>query len=239
MNQWYGDRSRQKLIRRADAFAAARKGDPAAVPALLAILDQPGEGQLVRANAAGHLGRFQGPLVFDALVRATTDREPLVRAVAVLTLKPGSDSRDSRPVAAAALVTALADPIATVRLGAMVALVNLGIRELPGEDGDRLRSALAIFQARVQFNADDAGQQVAAGRFYLLAADPLKAIAALQAGLKLDPTAPAQYLLAGAYVEQNQYAKAREILQSIPVGDGQYEKAQRLLKAIAAQTAPK
>jgi predicted CXXCH cytochrome family protein len=236
MNQWWGDRSRQKPIRRADAFAAARKGDPAAVPALLAILDQPGEGQLVRANAAGHLGRFEGPEVFDALVRATADKDPLVRAVAVLALKPGTDAR---PVAAAALVKALADPVATVRLGAMVALVNLGIRELPGEDGERFKSALAMFQARVQFNADDAGQQVAAGKFYLLAADPLKAMAALEAGLKVDPTAPAQYLLAGAYVEQSQYAKAREILLTIPVGDGQYEKAQRLLKAIAAQGVPK
>jgi predicted CXXCH cytochrome family protein len=235
MNQWYGDRSRQKLIRRADAFAAARKGDPSAVPALLAILATPGEGQLVRANAAGHLGRYQGPEVFDALLRATADPEPLVRAVAVLSLKPANDNR---PLAAAALAKALADPVATVRLGALAALVNLGVRELPGEDGERFKSAMKIFEARAQFNADDAGQQVAAGRFYLLAADPAKAIDALTAGLKLDPTAPAQYLLAGAYVEQNQLAKAREILLAIPPGDPQYDKAQRLLKAIAAQAGP-
>jgi tetratricopeptide (TPR) repeat protein len=75
---------------------------------------------------------------------------------------------------------------------------------------------------------------VAAGRFYFLAADPVRAIAALEESLKLDPTAQAQYLLAGAYLEQNNYAKAREILLSIPPGDPQYEKAQRLLKKVPA-----
>ncbi|HTX34806.1 MAG TPA: HEAT repeat domain-containing protein [Bryobacteraceae bacterium] len=233
MDQWWGDRSRQKLIRRADTFAAARKGDAGSIPALVAILGDSSEGQLVRANAAGHLGRFEGQAVFDALVRATADPEPLVRAVAVLSLKAGQD----RATAAAALVKALADRVATVRLAAMLALVNMGIRELPGEDGERLQSAMQMFQARAQFNADDAEQQVAAGRFYLLAADPARAIAALRDGLRLDPTAPAQYLLAGAYVEQSDYPKAREILLAIPPGDAQYDKAQRLLKALAAQTA--
>ena len=234
MDQWYGSRSRQKLIRRADAFAAARKGEAAAVPALRAILGEPGEGALVRANAAGHLGRFQGPAVFDALLRATSDSEPLVRAVAVLALKP---SNEARAAAGAALVKALGDPAATVRLAAMVGLVNLGIGELPGADGVRLESAMKMFQARAEFNADDAGQQVAAGHVYLLASDAARAIDALRAALKLDPTAPAQYLLAGAYVKQNDLGKAREILLSIPPGDAQYDKAQRLLKAIAAQTA--
>jgi len=232
MDKWYGDRSRRKLIRRADAFAAARKGDPGAAPALLAILADADEGPLTRANAAGHLGRFQGPEVFGALARAMSDREPLVRAVAALSLKASED----RAAAAAVFEKALADPVATVRLGATVGLVNLGIRELPGADGERLKGGLAMFYARAEFNSDDAEQQVAAGRFYLLAADPARAIAALQGGLKLDPTAPAQYLLAGAYAEQSDYAKAREILLGIPPGDAQYDKAQRLLKAIAEKT---
>ena len=38
---WYGDKSRQNLIRRADAFTQARKGDPAAIPVLLQILSDP------------------------------------------------------------------------------------------------------------------------------------------------------------------------------------------------------
>ena len=213
MNQWYGDRSRQKMIRRADAFAAARKGDPAAVPALLAILGEPGEGQLVRANAAGYLGRYRDPAAFEAVLRATADREPLVRTVATLSLAPGADHRQA---AAEALVKGLGDPVATVRLASLVALVSLGVHDLPGEDGQRFESAKQLFQARAQFNSDDAQQQLAAGRFYLLAADPAKAAQVLEEGLKLDPTAPGQYLLAGADYEQKEFAKARQILEAIP-----------------------
>ena len=67
MNEWYSPASRQKLIRRADAFVAARKNDPASIAPLLDILDEPSEGPLTRANAAGYLGRFiADPRVFPA-----------------------------------------------------------------------------------------------------------------------------------------------------------------------------
>ena len=75
MDAWYGDRSRQKLIRRADAFALAGKGDPRAITNLLAILAEPSEGPLVRANAVGHLSRFSiDPTVFPAIEKAKFNR---------------------------------------------------------------------------------------------------------------------------------------------------------------------
>jgi len=233
MNNWYGARSRQKLIRRADAFSQAKAGDTQSIPRLLAILAQPSEGPLVRANAAGYLARFvSDPRVFTARIAALRDPDPLVRAVAAV---DWSSQAADRGVFIPELVRTLADPVATVRIRAMVSLVGLGIRQLPGEDGNRLEQAKQAFYARVQLNSDDADQLVAAGRFSFLAAEPLRAIAALEASLKLDPTAEAQYLMAGAYLEQNDYAKARAILQAIPPGDPQYEKAQRLLNVIAQQ----
>jgi predicted CXXCH cytochrome family protein len=232
MNAWYGNRSRQKLIRRADAFAEARAGDWQAVPKLLAILAETAEGPLTRANAAGYLARFsKDPGVFAARIRALSDPEPVVRAVAALGWTQGTGDWQTM---VNALQAALRDSIATVRLAAMVSLVGLGVRELPGAEGERMQIARQMFDARVQLNSDDSEQMVAAGRFYFLAADPVRAIAALEESLKLDPTAQAQYLLAGAYLEQNNYAKAREILLSIPPGDPQYEKAQRLLKKVPA-----
>ena len=231
MDRWYGKTSRRKLIRRADAFAKARANDAAAVPALLAILAEPAEGSLVRANATGYLERFSSdPTVSAAQLKAVTDEDPLVRAVAVAGWNANAADRQS---IAAALVGALADPAAIVRIRAMVSLVGMGIRELPGEDGERLNRARQAYSARAKLNSDDANQLIAAGRFYFLAADPVQAITALEASLKLDPTAQAQYLMAGAYLEQSQYDKARQILGTIPPGDPQYEKAQRLLKVIA------
>lgn len=237
MNQWYGPESRAKLIRRADAFAKARAADASAVPDLLGILAEPSEGPLVRANAAGYLERFsRDPAVFAARLKALTDSEPLVRAVVAV---GWSAETGDRQTITAALVRALADPVAIVRMRAMVSLVSLGVRDLPGEDGDRLNQAKRTFAARVQLNSDDAEQMVAAGRFYFLAAQPDDAIRALEASLKLDPTAPAQYLLAGAYLERNQYAEARRILETIAPQDPQYEKAQRLLKVIEQQAGRK
>ncbi len=233
MKEWYGDKSRQKLIRRADAFAGAWRGERQAVPQLLAILSEPAEGALVRANAVGHLGAFANdPAVFAALERALDDPEPLVRAIAVRSLHPGPADRAA---IAAVFTRMLADSFATVRVSAAVALIGMGLGELPSDDGARLERAMQMFRARAALNADDAEQDSAAGRFFLLAADPASAIKAFQTGLKLDPQIPVQYLLGGAYAQQGNLTVAKQILQAIPGGDPEYDKAQRLLKVIAAQ----
>jgi predicted CXXCH cytochrome family protein len=233
MNRWYNPASRQKLIRRADAFVAARKNDPASIASLLAILAAPSEGPLTRANAAGYLGRFLAdPRVFPALEAAVASADSPVRAVAVLGLTPPAPLRSA---AISDLRHALADTAATVRIAALVSLVSLGVRQLDGEDGARFAAARKLFDARAALNSDDAGQQVAAGRFYFLAADPERAIDAFRASLKLDPAIPSQYFLAGAYVEKGDLTEARKILEAIPAGDSQYEKAQRLLKVILSQ----
>lgn len=234
MNAWYGDRSRQKLIRRADTFALASKGDPRAIPNLLAILAEPSEGPLVRANAAGHLADFSAdPNVFAALERSLSDAEPVVRAIAALGIHPGPADRDR---AIKALTPALGDPVATVRIGAAASLVSLGIKELPGDDGDRLERAKQSFRERAEANSDDAEQEIGAGRFYYLIGDIPRAISAFRTSLRIDPASPARYLLAAAYVQKGEVPKAREILLTIPKGDVEYEKAQRLVKAIDAQS---
>ena len=179
MDEWYGGQSRQKLMRRADAFAAAGKGDAGAIPKLLEILGKPSEGQLVRANALGHLARFaKDPRVFTAFERALADSQPLVRAVAALRIKPGDAEK---PAATAVLVRALGDSAATVRVAATVSLVGLGIVKLEGEDGERFERAKQIFRARAELNSDDAEQQLGAGKFYLLTGDPVTAVGSLGA----------------------------------------------------------
>jgi tetratricopeptide (TPR) repeat protein len=234
MNEWYTPNSRQKLIRRADAFAAARRNDPGSVTDLLAIVAEPAEGPLTRGNAVGYLARFASdPRAFPALNSALTDAEPMVRALAAYEIVA---CRPERSIALPGLVRLLADPAATVRMSALVTLVTWGYRELPGEDGERLNSARLLYEARAALGADDAGQEVAAGKFYILSAEPDRAIAAFRGSLRLDPATQAQYLLAGAYAEKSDLAEARKILEAIPPNDPQYEKAQRLLKVILAQS---
>jgi predicted CXXCH cytochrome family protein len=236
MNAWYGDRSRQKLIRRADAFALAGKGDPRAIAGLTVMLADPAEGPLVRANAAGHLGKFSAdPTVFAALEHALSDSEPGVRAVAALRIQTGPADREA---AVKALTRSLGDSVTTVRIVAAASLVSMGIKTLPGEDGERLERAKELFRERAEANSDDAEQEIGAGRFYYLIGDFPRAISAFRTSLRIDPASPAQYLLAAAYVQKGDAAAARAILLTIPRTDSQYDKAQRLLKAIDAQPVP-
>jgi predicted CXXCH cytochrome family protein len=236
MAKWYGAESRQKLIRRADAFAAARTGDAGAISSLLDIFQTPAEGPFPRANALGYLSRFAAdPRVFPAMSQALADPEPLVRAVAALRMSPG---QYDRPAAVESLVHALGDTSAVVRIGAFTTLVSLGVRELPGDDGMRFANTRELFLARAALGSDDAAQQSALGTFFLLTGAPDDAIRAFQNTLRLDPSYPAQYLLAGAFTEKNDLVQAGKILAAIPTGDPQYDKAQRLLHIIEARTPP-
>ncbi len=237
MDAWYGTHSRQKLIRRADAFALAAKGDPRSIDPLLAILADPAEGPLARANAAGHLSQFsKDPSVFAALEHALSDKEPAVRQVAALRIEPGPVDREA---AVTALTRALDDAETSVRIGAAASLVSMGVRDLPGEDGRRFERAKESFRARAEANSDDAEQQIAAGRFYFLTGDLPRAIDAFRVSLRIDPESPAQYLLAAAYVQKGEVDRARHILLAIPPADSQYDKARRLLNAIDARKTPR
>jgi predicted CXXCH cytochrome family protein len=233
MKAWYGESSRrEKLIRRADAFSSARKDDPGSIPLLLAILGNAKEGPYPRANAAGHLRRFSyDPIVFAALERAVEDPDPLVRAVAVLNLRPGPADRSS---AIPLLTKSLGDPAAIVRMGAVASLVSLGVHDVPGEAGEQFKRAKAAFAARAAHYSDDATQQIAAGRFYLLAGDPAHAVDALELSRRLNPEAAIQYLLGYAYAQRGEISRAREILSAIPSADPQYNAAQKLLDSLAS-----
>jgi len=229
MSEWWGGGSRQKAIRRADTFAQARAGDAAALPKLLEIAADTDEGPFARANALGYLSRFgSDPRVFAIFEWALGDSHPLPRIVAALRMPKG-------PAAVADLTRALRDPVATVRLSAAVSLVAAGVRDLPGEDGKRFAEARALYAARAELNNDDAGQQFAAGRFFLLTGDPARASQSLTASMKIDPETPAEYLLGYALAQQGKYAEARTQLGKIAPSDPRYADAQALLKAIESR----
>ena len=92
----------------------------------------------------------------------------------------------------------------------------MGFRQPPSEFVEPLEMAKQLFRARAALNADDAEQDMAAGRFYPVTADPASAVAAFQTSLKLDPQIPVQYLLGGAYASQGNFAAAKQVLGSDP-----------------------
>lgn len=235
MNAWYGSQSRQKMVDRADAFTGARKGDASAIPALLHILSDPSEGPYLRANAAGYLAGFPNdPEAYQAVFHSFSDPEPLVRATAAFDLRPRAAQRED---VAPQLVSLLHDPVATVRMSAAIALVAIGVRQLPGEDGQRFAQARELYHARAELNSDDAQQQFAAGRFYFLAGEMDRAVNTLRDSLKLDPKVPAQYALAQALAQKGDLKEARTVLEQIPRSDPQYSSAQQFLATLEAKDA--
>jgi len=233
MTAWWGDRSRQKPIRRAAAFTEAKKANPAAVAALLQIVADSSEAPWIRANAAGYLGSFPNdPAAYDAVRRAFADPDPLVRATAAAAIRPRAAQREAL---APELVALLKDPILTVRMNAGIALVAMGVKPFPGEDGARFERAKELYRARAALNSDDAGQQLAAGRFFFLAGDMEESAAAFRAAMKLDPGTPAQYPLARALNEKADYAGALQLLKTIPRADPQYTSAEQLAAEIEAR----
>jgi hypothetical protein len=232
MKDWYGDRSRQKLIGRASAFSLAHAGDRKAIGPLLGILGDVAEGAVVRANATGHLSRFSDDSrVLAALEGALHDQEPLVRAVAAQRI----ESKAAPAEVSNALVEALGDPSRSVRVGAVLSLVNLGAPRPEGEDGQKMDRAEQEYLARAAIQSDDASEQFNAGSLYLMSGNPRAAAGAFQTALRLDPKVPAAYGLAYAYAQAGRRDEAIRILQTIPFRDPYYVSAQRLLGALRRQ----
>ena len=227
MDEWYGNKGRQKAIARADAFAAARKGDSGAIPGLLAILADPSGGPWIRANAAGYLSIFPNdPAAFDAVLHAFSDSDPLVRATAAGAIRPRAAERET---VAPLLAPLLGDPLRTVRMAAGIAMVSIGVQKFAGPAGERYEEAKELYRARAELNSDDADQQFAAGKFFFLAGDMENAAAAFQNTLKLDPEMRVRYLLGRALNEKGDVAGARTVLQSVPRDDPEFAATQRLL----------
>jgi tetratricopeptide (TPR) repeat protein len=235
MNAWYGNQSRKEIVDRADAFTGARKGDASVIPMLLNMLSDPSRGPIVRANAAGYLATFPNdPAAYNAVFHSFSDPEPLVRATAAFDLRPRAAQREE---VAPQLVSLLRDPVATVRVSAAIALVAMGVRQLPGEDGLRFEQAKELYNQRAKLNSDDAQQEFAAGRFYFLAGEMARSVHALRGALKLDPAIQAEYLLAQALAQNGDEKTARQILEEIPRSDPQYTQAQQFLANLAAKDA--
>ena len=235
VQDWYGRNSsrRKKAVDRADAFTAARRGDAAAIPGLQQILADASSGAWIRANAVGYLGRFSNdPLAYEAVLRALSDAEPLVRAAAALEVHPLAAQRS---VAAPALAALLSDPVGSVRMNAALGLAAMGAaRQLPAQFRAPFDSAKELYRRRAMLNSDDAGQQFAAGKFFLLAGDWDAAVTFLRATLQLNPRLPARYDLATALAEKGDTGAARTMLKSIPANDPQYSSAQNLLATLEA-----
>ena len=233
VREWYGSGAGRKYVRRADAFTRARKGDRGSIELLLAILADRDEGSVIRANAAGHASRFaDDPRVRVALERALHDPEPLVRGVAAFRLPPNpANPRET----AVAFAGALADPVRSVRFGAVLSLLNMGIQRIDGPDHDRFERARQEAAAHYAIVSDDVDEELNAGRFYYLTGAWDRALAAFRTAGRLDPQRSVRYFEATVLVQKGDFEAARKLFGQVPSTDPNYGDAQKMLKSMARQ----
>jgi predicted CXXCH cytochrome family protein len=228
--EWYPNGRRRLLIARADAFAAARRRDPAALDQLLAVAGDPDQPPLARANALGYLRYFPGPRAEAALAEAAASGHTAMRLTAALGLgERGFSFAGVTPV----LIRGLADERRVVRIGAMLSLVNLRVTSLPAGSGRQLEQAKRDYLARADLLSDDPTALLDIGKFHLLNKDADAAARTLEASLRLDGRLHAsRYFLALGRLAQGRVAEARELLVKIPKDDAYADAAAKVLASL-------
>jgi predicted CXXCH cytochrome family protein len=231
LDTWWPRGRRLKLVKRAEAFTAARANRPDALERLIAIAGDDTVGPLAQANAVGYLRNYPDARAGIALLAAAKAVHPAIRGVAISSL----GQRDLNDNAArSAVLAALDDPQRAVRISALVSLINLRGSRLSPPDLERFRRAGREFAKMERLYQDDAGFERDLGVVHLLGGEVDRAADALQISLGLEPARPsAKFLLAVARIGQRRFDDARTLLQQVPSSDPFYSSAQERLKTLA------
>lgn len=228
--QWWPNGRRGKLVRRAEAFTAARDAQPKALDALIAIAADDTEGPLVQANAVGYLRNYRDPRAVDALLDAAKASAPAIRVSAISGL--GQIGLET-PATRAAIDAALSDRQRAVRLSALVSLINLNRGPLAADEQAPFRRASREFAAWAHLHEDDARAQCDLGMTELLVGEFDAAADALKMSLDLEPDRPsAKFLLALARLGQRRADDAAKLLKAVPSSDPYFKAAQARLKQL-------
>jgi len=196
-----------------DTFAAslhaARMQQPEGEPGLIEIVAAGSAPAIVRATALLELRNLGSPALPALLMRSAHDPSPIVRrsvAVAARDLPPGQRPEIVREM--------LRDPVRTVRIEAVAALLGTDTRDWSARDQRALRRATVEYIEARSFNADRGAGLVDLAHITMLAGDAKHAEQTLREALDVDPTFTAIYVnLADLYRSQQRDQEAEAILR--------------------------
>lgn len=183
LDGWYG-KNRKREPHFAAALHAARELTPDAPKKLAELLDNRGQPAIVRASAALELAAYIEPTgdVADALQRALVDRDPQIRAAAVMSLQqaPGASTVDD-------LVPRLSDETRLVRTEAARVLAQLVGDGLRGDERAAFKKALEESFAAAEVDNDRAAGHLMRGILYENLDELDKAEAAYETAMLVEP----------------------------------------------------
>jgi predicted CXXCH cytochrome family protein len=237
MDAWYGDAARRRrAVAAADTMYAAGAGDRDVTGRLASLATDPKQGALLRASAAGFIGRLMSaerlaaPSVVEALIAASADPEAMVRVAAVRAL--GATATDE---ARGALARRLTDESRVVRLSAAEGLLAAGVATADGALGLALRRAQDEYAASLQTFPDVAANQASLGWLLASRGETDAALRALRLAVTLDPADPRPRVYlgvmaarAGRYDEAiDEWRAARQLNPAYPNIDRLIAEAER------------
>ncbi len=155
--RWYGPAAAQRASY-APTIAAGRNRVPGADAALAALVNDRSAPPIVRATAVTLMSPAAGPAVTAAIDSAISDADPLVRRAVAERL--GALDVQTRLRLGQRL---LSDPVRTVRLEAVSAMVGVPAPLMSGDIQKSLDAAIAEYRGVQQFNVDRADANINLG----------------------------------------------------------------------------
>jgi tetratricopeptide (TPR) repeat protein len=226
--KWYGP-SRAIAPHYGEAIAAGRAGESGAESKLVALVRDSKQSGIVRATALEVLRRYGGE-AGRAMIEATRDKDPLVRAIAV----DGLD-RLSPNEKLSVIGPLLKDPIRAVRVHAARAIADAPVDQLqPGLRRD-FESALADYKRVQIFNGEAPSAHLNLALVETRMKQFDRAVESYKAAIRLDPHfLPARVNLGNLYNQLGRNDEAervfRDAIERMP-GEGELHYSLGLLLA--------
>lgn len=205
--KWYGPQRRQEP-HYGEVLAAGRAGQPEAATNLGALALDTQQPAIVRASAVELLPSY-GPAGMDALLAATKDADPAVRATAATSLDHVPPRQ--RLTMAAPLLT---DPIQAVRIEAARVLAAVPAEQFTQPQRRAFEAALNEYKAVQEVDTDQPAAHLNLGVLQATTGQPEQAVQSYRTALRLDPSfLPARFNLANLYNQLGRNTDAIEVLQ--------------------------
>jgi len=215
--KWYGPR-KEKEPHFALALDAAWRQQPEAETLLVDVARRRTEQPIVRATAIALLGPYDGREAEEAVSRALSDRDPLVRSMAV---GAAAQQRQEPASRIKALSPLLKDPVRLVRIEAARAIapfIDLAKREggLSDEQRKICERVLDEYRQGQLAEKDQPAAHTNLGGLSEQLGDDKQAMASYETAMRLDPRFfPAQFRLALLSSRLGEKDRTEELLRNI------------------------
>lgn len=170
------------------------------------------------------------------LLAMTKHADPVIRERAMTALSDAPEVRETlsaKRAAALALFGGLEDPAPSVRIAALLSLVDLEAWDYDAGHSARIARVTPELAAFVEARGTDSSLNRTLGTVYLLNGEMNAAARTLERSLALDPDgARTVYLLGLARLGQRRREDAGALFRQIPPSDPYYPNAQEQLKQI-------